>query len=171
MKLQLFSNLSPRFNKYTIKKWNYFISFTFFVNLDFSRAHLFFLTTPAPLALSILLIATGCYSGEVSFILPLAWGCCGLLLRNKIAPKDEKIFYWGLIVSAILFLILYYFISYIHIEKSYDSSHGTGVSIIENAVYILLAQKFLWLALIVFCVRVYDVLVRKKLKLSMGRYK
>ena len=113
-------------------------------------------------ALSLLLISLGCYCSEVSFVLPLAWGVCGLLLRNKIAPKEEKIFYFGLIISAILFLILYYFISYIHIEKVYDSSHGTNLSIIHNALKILLAQKFLWLALIVFCVRAFDVVVRKK---------
>lgn len=112
--------------------------------------------------LSLLLVSLGCYCGEVSFVLPLAWGVSGLLLRNKIATKEEKIFYWGLICSAVLFLILYYFISYIHIEKAYDPSHGTGVSIIDNALKILFAQKFLCLALIVFCVRAFDVIARKK---------
>lgn len=111
--------------------------------------------------LSFGIVVWSTYCSEVSFVLPLTWGFCGLVLRWKTAEKQEKVFYWLLIVNAVVFLLVYYFGVRIHMVKSYDGAHGSGVTMMGNAINILYAQKFLWIAILLLCVRVWDVLVRK----------
>ena len=123
-------------NFYVSKKWVYFILTLVFINYQ-------------------------CYTSEVGFVLPFSWGICGLLLRKNCIDKKERFLYYGMILSAIVFLLIYYFTVFINIEKMYDSSHGSGVTMLENAFQILFAQKFLWVALLLFCIRFYDIIWRK----------
>ena len=101
------------------------------------------------------------YTIENAFIQPLAWGACGLLLLWKKSTKWERAFHIGLVADAVIFLLIYFFFIYLKIENVYDSSHGQDVTLIGNMIKILVAQKFLWLVLVVFCVRVWDVLKNK----------
>lgn len=101
------------------------------------------------------------YSGENVFVMPLAWGACGLLLMWKKSTKWERAFHIGLVADAVIFLIVYFFFIFLKITKAYDGSHGTDVTFLGNAFKILVAQKFLWLVMAVFCVRVWEVLKNK----------
>ena len=123
-------------NFYVGKRWLYFILTLVFINYQ-------------------------CYTSEVGFVLPFSWGVCGLLLRKNCIDKKERFLYYGMILSAIIFLLIYYFTVFINIEEMYDSSHGSGVTMLENAFKMLFAQKFLWVALLLFCIRFYDIIWRK----------
>lgn len=101
------------------------------------------------------------YTGENAFVMPLAWGACGLLLLWNKSTKWERIFHIGLVVDAIIFLLVYFFFIYLKTTNAYDSAHGSGVTFIGNMISILIAQKFLWVAFVVLCVRVWDVLKNK----------
>lgn len=101
------------------------------------------------------------YTGENAFVLPLAWGACGLLLLWKKSTKWERAFHIGLVANAVIFLLVYIFFILLKIEIAYDGSHGTEVTFIGNMISILVAQKFLWIAAIVLCVRLWDVLKNK----------
>ena len=114
------------------------------------------------------LIATfTCYCGEECFVLFLSYGAVGLIFQWKTASKLEKGFLWSLIATTLIFLILYYFICFIHIEEAYDGAHGTNVTFLENAVKMLIAQKVLWLGVVVlFCGACIVFLLRKNLMSS-----
>lgn len=101
------------------------------------------------------------YTGENAFVLPLAWGACGLLLLWKKSTKCERAFHIGLVADAVIFLLVYFFFIFLKIQTAYDGSHGTEVTFIGNMISILVAQKFLWIAAAVLCVRVWDVLKNK----------
>lgn len=98
------------------------------------------------------------YSGERSFVTPLAWGTCGLLFMWKKSTKAERWFHIGLVADAIVFLLVYFFFIYLRITKAYDGAHGSEVTLFGNMKSILIAQKFLWVAIVLFGVRVWDVL-------------
>lgn len=100
------------------------------------------------------------YCIEVSFIVPLVWGICGMVLWKK-STKNEKIFHVSLIANALIFLLFYFFFIFLKSESFYSGSHGEDVGIIENAVKILIAQKFLWLVIILFIVRIWDIVKNK----------
>lgn len=101
------------------------------------------------------------YTGENAFIIPITWGTCGLLLMWKKSTKAERWFHIALVADAIVFLLVYFFFIFLKIENAYDGSHGTEVTFIGNMISILVAQKFLWIAAAVLCVRVWDVLKNK----------
>lgn len=101
------------------------------------------------------------YTGENAFVTPLAWGTCGLLLMWKNSTKEERWFHIGLVADAIVFLLVYFFFIYLRITNAYDAAHGEDVTHMGNIVKILIAQKFLWVAIIMFGVRVWDVLKNK----------
>lgn len=98
---------------------------------------------------------------ESAFVVPLAMGVCGLVLRWK-ESKEEHWLHIALVVTALTYLLYYFFVVFLHIEgDTYDPAHGSGVTFIDNVVKILMSQKFLWLAIILLGVRVWDVLCRK----------
>lgn len=101
------------------------------------------------------------YTGENAFVAPLAWGTCGLLLMWKKSTKAERWFHIGLVADAIVFLLVYFFFIYLRITKAYDGAHGAEVTLLGNMKSILIAQKFLWVAIVLFGVRVWDVLKNK----------
>jgi len=101
------------------------------------------------------------YMGENAFVLPLAWGACGLLLLWKKSTKLERAFHIGLVADAVIFLLVYFFFIFLKIETAYDGSHGTEVTFVGNMIHILVAHKFLWIAAVVLFVRIWDVLKNK----------
>lgn len=103
-----------------------------------------------------------CYCGESTFVLPLSMGTCALLFQGKSLTKNEKMFHWLLIGSALLFLLLYSILILPHIQSAYDGSHGSSMGIFENAVRMLWSQKVLLLACVVFAIRVLDMVKNKK---------
>lgn len=111
--------------------------------------------------ITLLIVIWITYTGENAFVAPLAWGTCGILLLWKKSTRWERIFHIGLVADAIIFLLVYFLFIYLHTDKVYDSSHGSGVTFVRNMINILVAQKFLWIAFIVLCARVWDVLKNK----------
>lgn len=111
--------------------------------------------------LALLCVNYNCYCGESAFVLPLSFGVCSLLFQRKTLTPKEKVFNWCLVGSAMLFLVLYAVLILPYIESAYDGAHGTEVGVVENAVRILLAQKLLLLAFVLFVVRLVDIIRNK----------
>lgn len=101
------------------------------------------------------------YCSEVSFVVSLAWGVCALPLWKK-STKNERIFHISLIINAIVFLLIYFFAIYLKTVSSYDGAHGEEITLLNNAVKILVAQKFLWVVILLFCIRIWDICKNKK---------
>lgn len=106
------------------------------------------------LSLSILIWMT--YCSEVSFVVPLAWGVCALPLWKE-STKNERVFHLSLIANAFVFLVIYFFAVYLKTVSSYDGAHGEEVTLFGNAIKILMAQKFLWVVMLLFGIRVWDI--------------
>jgi len=102
------------------------------------------------------------YCLEANFVLPLCYGIIGLCFTWKSSSKLERIYLIGVLATAIVFLIVYFFTCYIHIEEAYDGSHGSEVTLLGNAIKMFIAQKVLWVGLIVFGWRMYRILFKKE---------
>ncbi len=99
---------------------------------------------------------------ETNFVFPLVYGIIGLLFTRKKSTKLEKIYLWSLIGIGIIFLLLYFFICFLHIEEAYDGSHGTEDTIITNALKMFMAQKVLWVVLGLVCWRAYRIIAKQE---------
>ena len=110
---------------------------------------------------SLLIINYFCYCSENIFVIPVTMGICGLVFGGKDNPK--KLYYWLLLGSGVLFLLLYGILVFPYIETAYDGSHGQNVSIIRVGLQMFLAQKIVIVAFLIFLVRVYD-LIKKNTK-------
>lgn len=102
------------------------------------------------------------YCLETNFVFPLAYGIIGLLFMWKNSTKLEKAYHWSLVGVGVIFLLLYFFICFLHIEEAYDGAHGSEVTSIGNAIKMFIAQKVLWVVLILVCWRVYRIIVKKE---------
>lgn len=102
------------------------------------------------------------YCMETYFVFPLIYGIIGLLFSWKNSTKLEKVYYWCLVGVGVVYLLLYFFICFLHIEEAYDGSHGADVTIIGNAIKMFIAQKVLWVVLILVCWRAYCIFVKKE---------
>lgn len=102
------------------------------------------------------------YCLETNFIFPLSYGVIGLLFTWNKSTKLEKAYHWILVGVAVLFLLLYFFICFLHIESSYSGSHGADVTIVGNAIKMFIAQKVLWVVLVLVCWRAYCIFVKKE---------
>ena len=100
------------------------------------------------------------YCAEVSFVVPLVWGVCALPLWKK-STLQERIFHIMLIVNAVIFLLIYFFAIYLNTISAYDGAHGSNVTFLGNAVHILIAQKFLWVVIALFIIRIWDIIKNK----------
>lgn len=93
-------------------------------------------------------------------------GCMGLFplvfAYKQLSPK-QKAYCFTLLGLVLSFVITYLWLIYIpSMGKShYDPTHGTGLSMIENAKMILKGQKFIWVAALVWLWR-QILLVTKK---------
>lgn len=102
------------------------------------------------------------YCTESVFLSPLALGICGLYILRDQNTKREKLFYWGLIVNAIVFLLIYFFFIYLKIETKYDGGHGSEVGLLQNVVNITIAQKIFWIAIPLMFYRLWRILIKKE---------
>ena len=112
--------------------------------------------------IALLCISYNCYCVESAFVLPLSFGMCSFLFQRKTQTSKEKVFNWCLVGSALLFLVLYSALILPYIKSAYDSAHGTDVGYVENAVKMIWAQKLLLLALVIFVIRLVDMLRNKR---------
>ncbi len=101
------------------------------------------------------------YCLETNFVFPLTYGIIGLLFMWKNSSKLEKVYHWSLVGVGVIFLLLYFFICFLHIEEAYDGAHGSEVTIIGNAIKMFIAQKVLWIVLFLVCWRAYYIIVKK----------
>ena len=101
------------------------------------------------------------YCLKTNFVFPLGYGIIGLLFTWKRTTKLEKAYLWSLVGIGITFLVLYFFICFLHIETAYDGAHGQEITLFSNAIRMFIAQKVLWLVLILVCWRAYRILVKK----------
>lgn len=96
----------------------------------------------------------------------LVVGCMGffpLVFAYKRLNKKQRIYCFSLLGFVVAFLVSYLIIIYLPTigHKHYSPSHGTGVSLLDNAVNILKGQKFLWMAAWVWLWRQIQI-IRKK---------
>ena len=116
----------------------------------------------AAMIIGLLSVAYLTYCLETNFIFPLSYGIVGLIFTWKKSTRLEKIYLWSLIGVGVMFLLLYFFICFLHIENAYDGAHGQDVTLIGNAVKMFVAQKILWLVLILVCWRAYRIIAKKE---------
>lgn len=116
----------------------------------------------AALIIGILSVTYLTYCLETNFVFPISYGILGLLFTWKKSTKLEKTYLWSLIGVGVVFLLLYFFICFLHIEEAYDGSHGQEITIIGNAIKMFIAQKVLWVVLILVCWRAYRNFVKKE---------
>lgn len=112
--------------------------------------------------LSFLSLTYSNYCLEVHFVVPLVIGAGALILMWAKLSKKEKLFYSSLILSSLIFLLIYYFKIFLHTTSAYDGSHGEDVALFENAIGILYAQKFIWLIILVALIRILVIIKNKK---------
>ena len=112
--------------------------------------------------IAILAILYCVFCIETIFILPLSFGILPLLFSLNSLTKEEKWFNISLISVGLVFLLSYYFVVYIHITEAYDGSHGAEISLFQNAINMLMNQKLLLVALLVFALRLYFIFIKKE---------
>ena len=110
----------------------------------------------------ILSVAYLTFCLETNFVFPLSYGILGLIFTWKKSTKLEKTYLCSLVSVGVVFLLLYFFICFLHIEQAYDGSHGQEITIIGNAIKMFIAQKVLWIVLILICWRAYRMIVKKE---------
>ena len=116
----------------------------------------------AALVIGLLSVTYLTYCLETNFVFPLSYGILGLFFTWKKSPKLEKIYLWSLVGVGVVFLVLYFFICFLHIEEAYDGAHGQEITIIGNAIKMFIAQKVLWIVLILVCWRAYRIFIKKE---------
>lgn len=112
--------------------------------------------------MALLIINYHCYCGENAFVLPLSMGVCTLLFQRKSLTSKEKVFNWLLVGSALLFLCLYAIICVPYIQSAYDGGHGSESTMVGNAFRMVWAQKLLVIALVLFIIRLVDIIKNKR---------
>ncbi len=108
-------------------------------------------------SIAVLSISVLVYCLEINFIIPLALGVIGILVRNK---ENYALFFILLFIS-LLFLILYGIIVLPRIENAYDPSHGEQVGFISNAIRMFWAQKIMVVALPLGLIRLFFIIKDK----------
>ncbi len=98
------------------------------------------------------------YCIEANFILPLCYGLLSIILLRKQNTKLENVYFLSMIFTALVFLIVYYFTCFLYIKSAYDGSHGSNVTLFDNAINMLVAQKIMLLGLLVLLWRSYQIL-------------
>ena len=95
----------------------------------------------------------------------LVLACMGvfpLIFAYKRLTRKQRIYCFSLIGLVLAFLLSYLFVIYLPTlgQSHYDPAHNSGIGIFENARNILMGQKFIWLAALVWLWRQVQ-LIRK----------
>ncbi len=93
---------------------------------------------------------------EVNLVLPFVVGF-GMLLAKK---KKDFLTISSLLV-VLLYFVLYFVLIMPHTVSYYDSSHGADVTMLSNAIKIMLWQKLLIVMFVIFAFRVFRIVVKK----------
>lgn len=102
------------------------------------------------------------YSLENAFVTPLMIGIFGLWLMRANNTRNRKILFYGLIIDALVFLLIYLCYIYPQISTAYDGAHGSEVTLFGNAIHIIIAQKLLWIGIPLLLWRIWELFVNKK---------
>lgn len=114
-------------------------------------------------AISALLIVNYIiYCYETIFTIPLTIGACALIFNYKRLTRKEIVFYSTLVASSILFLLLYVVLVVPQIEVAYDGAHGSDVTLFENAIHVFIAQKTMWVVVLLLVFRIFDCVGNKQ---------
>ena len=95
------------------------------------------------------------FCGELNSIIPLMMGVLMLIFSK------EKWLGWGSLCVVALYICTYSIAILPNISDVYDSSHGTSMSMIQNAINILQLQKLLMVAFGLLIWRMYKVFIMK----------
>ena len=114
----------------------------------------------------ILSIVCWVYSMLIYENVCMVLGCVGLfplLFAYKQLNKKQLIYFCSLLGFVLVYILVYLIIIYLPSRGTshYDPAHGTGVSLFQNAQNMLLGQKFIWVAALVWIWR-QILLLRKK---------
>lgn len=107
----------------------------------------------AILALVVINYAQFCL--ECEFVIPLSMGAGGILFLREEYNKGRW-FFWALAGSGLLYLALYGTMVFPHIKHAYDGAHGSGVTLLSNAIRMFIGNKIVILALVTAAVRAVD---------------
>ena len=99
------------------------------------------------------------YYYETMFTIPLAIGVCALLFSYKRIGKAERVYYFSLIASGLLFLLLYAILVLPKVETFY--AHHIDMSPFMNAAKMFFAQKIMWVVVVFLVVRLVSFIQKK----------
>lgn len=99
------------------------------------------------------------YYYETMFTIPVAIGACSLIFNYKRLAKTERIYYYLLIASGVLFLLLYAILVLPRVETFY--AHHLEESPIVNAAKMFFAQKIMWIVLVFLIIRLVSFVKRR----------
>ncbi len=98
---------------------------------------------------------------ETIFIIPATSGMLILIVGKHNKSRSQIVFGASLLLLAIIYLVMYYFIVYRFTISSYDGSHGADSTFIQNAINMLLNQKLLIVSLFLLLIRLYMIIAKK----------
>jgi hypothetical protein len=98
---------------------------------------------------------------ETIFIIPATSGILFLIVGKYNKSKSQIVFGASLLLLAIIYLVMYYFIVYRFTISAYDGSHGADTTFIQNAINMLLNQKLLIVSLLLLLIRLYMIIAKK----------
>ncbi len=100
------------------------------------------------LLFSILISIYITYCKETIFIIFISIALVNLVIRYNTLDKQEKYFYIFLVMNGLIFLSLYYFISFKNATSFYKGGNDPNLSYIELLKFTLGNLKILWLGLL-----------------------
>lgn len=100
------------------------------------------------------------YYYETVFIIPVTTGCASLILNYYKTTKKEKCYYAMLISSGVIFLLLYAILVLPKVETFYG--HHSEMSIFQNGIRMLFAQKIMWLVIMLIFIRGIHYVIKPK---------
>jgi hypothetical protein len=114
---------------------------------------------------AILCAVLATYSKESAFSMFLIIGLINFFFNFKMMEKEDKIFNFSLILNAVLFLVLYYFLSY---SVAINVYMGAGSNFLDISILKRLSpflEDPILIIIVIFCFfRVYFVLFKKDRK-------
>jgi len=114
--------------------------------------------------IALLAAAYNTYCKEPVFGVFLVIAFTNHLFRYKKESKRERIFYTGLIVNAVLFLVLYYFFSYRNTKVFYNSIVYEKIGETVDRVHFLITNPILIIIFLFGLIRLYYITIKKDRK-------
>ena len=109
--------------------------------------------------IALLVINYVLYYYETMFVIPLSIGVLAFVFSVKQMSKQAKIYYASLIVSGLLFLLLYAILVLPKVENFY--AHHSEFSLLQNAWRMFVAQKIMWLVVVFLIIRLFHLIKKE----------